>query len=162
MGALVQEAFACCRKGWGRTVVLGVDKPGAQLNFNSNEVRVSRKTLTGTLFGDLKPKSDVSILVKRYLDKELQLDKFVTHEVNFEDISKAFDLLEPTLHYLDEQVISLTSVCALFAKIIPQLSKTMLLSFQFIWSRVLTYMDVIMSMTDYYSKHTSRGSSTIL
>lgn len=67
------QSFGCNMQGWGRTVVLGVDKPGAQLNFNSNEVRVSRKTLTGTLFGDLKPKSDVSILVKRYLDKVLNL-----------------------------------------------------------------------------------------
>ncbi|OIT31405.1 PREDICTED: alcohol dehydrogenase-like 7 [Nicotiana attenuata] len=93
LGTLVQEAFACCRKGWGKTVVLGVDKPGAQLNLNSFEVLTSKKTLTGALFGGLKPKSDVPILVKRYLDKELQLDKFVTHEVNFEDINKAFDLL---------------------------------------------------------------------
>ncbi|XP_009605587.1 alcohol dehydrogenase-like 7 [Nicotiana tomentosiformis] len=93
LGTLVQEAFACCRKGWGITVVLGVDKPGAQLNLNSFEVLTSKKTLTGALFGGLKPKSDVPILVKRYLDKELQLDKFVTHEVNFEDINKAFDLL---------------------------------------------------------------------
>lgn len=93
LGTLVQEAFACCRKGWGKTVVLGVDKPGAQLNLSTREVLMSRKTLTGALFGGLKPKSDVPILVKRYLDKELQLDKFVTHEVNFEDINKAFELL---------------------------------------------------------------------
>ncbi|KAK4348894.1 hypothetical protein RND71_031649 [Anisodus tanguticus] len=93
LGTLVQEAFACCRKGWGKTVVLGADKPEAQLNLNSLEVLQSRKTLTGALFGGLKPKSDVPILVKRYLDKELQLDKFVTHELSFEDINKAFDLL---------------------------------------------------------------------
>ncbi|XP_059278907.1 alcohol dehydrogenase-like 7 isoform X1 [Lycium ferocissimum] len=93
LATLVQEAFTCCRKGWGKTVVLGVDKPDAQLNFNSLEVLQSRKTLTGALFGGLKPKSDVPILAKRYLNKELQLDKFVTHEVNFEDINKAFDLL---------------------------------------------------------------------
>ncbi|KAH0684202.1 hypothetical protein KY289_021954 [Solanum tuberosum] len=93
LATLVQEAFTCCRKGWGKTVVLGVDKPDAQLNLNSFEVLQSQKTLTGALFGGLKPKSDVPILVKRYLDKELQLDKFVTHEVSFEDINKAFDLL---------------------------------------------------------------------
>lgn len=28
-----------------------------------------------------------------FLFQELELDKFVTHEVNFEDINKAFDLL---------------------------------------------------------------------
>ncbi|OIS96063.1 PREDICTED: alcohol dehydrogenase-like 7 [Nicotiana attenuata] len=93
LGTVVQEAYACCRKGWGKTIVLGVDKPGADLTFKSFDVLHSGKTLMGSLFGGLKPKSDIPLLVKRYLDKELQLDKFVTHEVSFQDINKAFDLL---------------------------------------------------------------------
>lgn len=91
--SLVQEAFACCRTGWGKTIVLGVDKPGAQLTFTSHEILHSGKTLTGSLFGGIKPRSDISTLVKRYLDKELQLDEFVTHEMKFDDINKAFELL---------------------------------------------------------------------
>lgn len=91
--SLVEEAYASCRKGWGKTIVLGVDKPGAQLTFTSFEVLHSGKTLSGSLFGGLKPKADIPILAKRYMDKELELDKFVTHEVGFEDINKAFDLL---------------------------------------------------------------------
>ncbi|KAJ8561314.1 hypothetical protein K7X08_027504 [Anisodus acutangulus] len=73
LGTLVQEAYACCRKGRGKTIVLGVDKPGAELTFKSFDVLHSGKTLMGSLFGSLKPKSDIP-LVKRYLDKELQLD----------------------------------------------------------------------------------------
>nr|XP_043612967.1 alcohol dehydrogenase-like 7 [Erigeron canadensis] len=91
--SLVHEAYSSCRKGWGKTVVLGVDQPGAMLNFSSFEVLHSGKTLTGSLFGGLKPKDDIPILLKRYMNKELQLDNFVTHEVDFEDINKAFDLL---------------------------------------------------------------------
>ncbi|XP_075486104.1 alcohol dehydrogenase-like 7 [Primulina tabacum] len=91
--SLVEEAFACCRKGWGKTIVVGVDKPGARISFSSNEVLHLGKTVQGSLFGGLKPKSDIPILIKRYIDKELELDKFVTHEVSFEDINKAFDLL---------------------------------------------------------------------
>ncbi|XP_057974342.1 alcohol dehydrogenase-like 7 [Malania oleifera] len=93
LASLVQEAFACCRKGWGKTVVLGVDRPEAQLSINSLDVLESKKILTGCLFGGLKAKSDIPILVKWYMDKELQLDEFITHEVRFEDINKAFDLL---------------------------------------------------------------------
>ncbi|KAG8378034.1 hypothetical protein BUALT_Bualt08G0096200 [Buddleja alternifolia] len=91
--SLVEEAFACCRKGWGKTIVLGVDKPGAQLTFKSFDVLHLGKTISGSLFGGLKPKSDIPILIKRYMNKELELDKFVTHEVRFEEINKAFDLL---------------------------------------------------------------------
>ncbi|XP_058755737.1 alcohol dehydrogenase-like 7 isoform X2 [Vicia villosa] len=93
MASLVHEAYASCRKGWGKTIVLGLDKPGSKLSLSSSEVLHDGKTLKGNLFGGLKPKSHVSVLLKRYMDKELQLDEFVTHEVEFKDINKAFDLL---------------------------------------------------------------------
>ncbi|KAK4276464.1 hypothetical protein QN277_014611 [Acacia crassicarpa] len=93
MASLVHEAYASCRKGWGKTIVVGVDKPGSKLSLSSAEVLHSGKVLTGSLFGGLKPKTHIPILAKRYLDKELQLDDFVTHEIDFEDINRAFDLL---------------------------------------------------------------------
>lgn len=93
MASLVHEAYACCRKGWGKTIMLGVDQPGSTLSFTSFEVLHCGKSIMGSLFGGLKPKSDIPVLLKRYMDKELLLDKFVTHEVKFEDINKAFDLL---------------------------------------------------------------------
>ncbi|GMJ02755.1 hypothetical protein like AT5G42250 [Hibiscus trionum] len=93
ISSLVEEAFASCRKGWGKTVVLGVDKPGAQLNLSSFDVLHSKKILTGCLYGGVKAKSDLPLLLKRYMDKELVVEEFVTHEVKFEDINKAFELL---------------------------------------------------------------------
>lgn len=56
-------------QGWGKTVVLGVDKPGTQLSFSSFEILLSGKTITGSLFGGLKAKHDIPILIKRYMDK---------------------------------------------------------------------------------------------
>ncbi|XP_042506731.1 alcohol dehydrogenase-like 7 [Macadamia integrifolia] len=91
--SLVHEAYASCRKGWGKTIALGGDKPTSQLSFNSYELLCNGKTIMGSLFGDIKPKTDIPILVKSYLDKELRLDDFVTHELQFEEINKAFDLL---------------------------------------------------------------------
>ncbi|CAK9178352.1 unnamed protein product [Ilex paraguariensis] len=70
--SLMEEAFACCRKGWGKTVILGLEKPGQQLSLNSLVVLHSGKTLFGTLFGGLKPKSDIPLLVKRYMDKVIE------------------------------------------------------------------------------------------
>jgi S-(hydroxymethyl)glutathione dehydrogenase/alcohol dehydrogenase len=93
LAALVHEAYACCRQGWGKTVVVGVDKPRSQLSFNSFDVLHRGKTIMGSLFGGLKPKSDIPILIQRFIDKEFQLDGFVTHEVSFNEINKAFDLL---------------------------------------------------------------------
>lgn len=65
----------CKLQGWGKTVVVGVDKPGSQLNFSSYEVLHSGKIIMGSLFGGLKPKSDIPILVKRYMDK-VNFEKF--------------------------------------------------------------------------------------
>uniref|UniRef100_A0A803MXH2 Alcohol dehydrogenase n=1 Tax=Chenopodium quinoa TaxID=63459 RepID=A0A803MXH2_CHEQI len=81
-------------QGWGKTIVLGLDnKLDAQLSFLSMDVLLSGKTIKGSVFGDLKPKSDVPILVKRYLDKEIRLDDFVSHEIKLDEINKAFELL---------------------------------------------------------------------
>ncbi|GAV67415.1 ADH_zinc_N domain-containing protein/ADH_N domain-containing protein [Cephalotus follicularis] len=91
--SLVQDAYACCRKGCGKTIVLGFHKPESQLSLGLLEMLLSGKTLTGCVFGGLKPKRDVPILLQKYMNKELRLDDFVTHEVKLEDINQAFDLL---------------------------------------------------------------------
>ncbi|XP_062165095.1 alcohol dehydrogenase-like 7 [Alnus glutinosa] len=92
--SLVHEAYACCRNCWGKTVMVGVARPGSELGLSFHDVlNAGGKSIMGSIFGGLKPKSDIPILLKRYLDKELQLDGFVTHEIQFEDINKAFDLL---------------------------------------------------------------------
>ncbi|CAN1782006.1 Alcohol dehydrogenase-like 7, partial [Linum perenne] len=91
--SLMEEAYACCRKGWGKTIVLGVARPMSEIKLQCFEVLHSGKILTGSLFGGLKPKSDIPILLKHYMNKELELDKFVTHEMDFKDINTAFDLL---------------------------------------------------------------------
>ena len=56
-------------QGWGKTVVIGVDKPGAKLSFSSFEVLHSGKQIMGSLFGGLKAKSDIPVLLKWYMDK---------------------------------------------------------------------------------------------
>ncbi|OMP03006.1 Alcohol dehydrogenase superfamily, zinc-type [Corchorus capsularis] len=81
LASLVQEAYASCRKGWGKTIVMGVDKPDAQLNFNSFDVVHSGKALMGSFYGGAKPKSDIPLMLKQYMDKELEVDEFVTHEI---------------------------------------------------------------------------------
>lgn len=92
LASLMKDAFDCSREGWGKTVILGVEMHGSDLNVNSSQILRGRSVM-GSLFGGLKPKSDIPILAKKYLDKELRLDEFITHEVNFQDINKAFEFL---------------------------------------------------------------------
>ncbi|VAH43686.1 unnamed protein product [Triticum turgidum subsp. durum] len=79
-------------QGWGKTVVLGVSNGVAPISIPSQDILRGR-SVVGSLFGGLKPKADIPILAQKYLDKELELDEFVTHEMGFHDINAAFELL---------------------------------------------------------------------
>nr|CAB3501774.1 unnamed protein product [Digitaria exilis] len=93
LAALMNDAFLSSREGWGNTIILGVEMHGAPLSIPSREI-LHGKSVIGSMFGGVKPKQDIPILADKYLNKELELDKFITHEVGFKDINKAFDLLQ--------------------------------------------------------------------
>ncbi|CAM0871806.1 unnamed protein product [Alopecurus aequalis] len=92
LAAVMSDAFLSSRAGWGKTIILGVEMHGAPVSIPSREI-LHGKCVMGSLFGGVKPKQDIPILAEKYLNKELELDKFITHEVAFKDINTAFDLL---------------------------------------------------------------------
>ncbi|KAL4297086.1 hypothetical protein GQ457_12G016530 [Hibiscus cannabinus] len=92
LSSLMEDAFHCTRQGWGKTVILGVEKHATPLAIDTYFLLRGR-TVAGSLFGGLKPKSDIPMLAQKYINKELNLDGFITHQVSFQDINKAFDLL---------------------------------------------------------------------
>ncbi|CDP01100.1 unnamed protein product [Coffea canephora] len=90
--SLIREAFDGSRQGCGKTVILGADLHGSPLSIHPLEI-LAGKSIMGATLGGIKPKQDIPHLAQKYLKKELRLDGFITHEVNFEEINKAFDLL---------------------------------------------------------------------
>lgn len=92
LASLMQDAINSSRPGWGKTVVLGVEMHGSPLSIDSRQILRGR-TVTGSMFGGVKTKSDIPFFVKKYLHNELNLEGFVTHEISFQDINQAFDLL---------------------------------------------------------------------
>ncbi|KAF8104931.1 hypothetical protein N665_0165s0020 [Sinapis alba] len=91
--SLLTEAFISTRRGTGKTIMLGMGKHAAPVSLGSFDL-LSGRTVCGSLFGGLKSKLDIPVLVDHYLKKELNLDDFITHELKFEEINKAFELLE--------------------------------------------------------------------
>ncbi|CAH2056758.1 unnamed protein product [Thlaspi arvense] len=63
-------------KGWGRTVVIGMEMQGAPLTLNSYEL-LRGKTIVGSMFGGIKAKTDIPILAKKYMNKVLKLLLFL-------------------------------------------------------------------------------------
>ncbi|KAL6511969.1 alcohol dehydrogenase [Orobanche gracilis] len=86
------SAFECVHDGWGVAVLVGVPHKDAvfktpPMNF------LNERTLKGTFFGNYKPRSDLPSVVEMYMKKELEVEKFITHEVKFAEINKAFELM---------------------------------------------------------------------
>ncbi|KAL3514206.1 hypothetical protein ACH5RR_026923 [Cinchona calisaya] len=90
--SLMKDAFDSSRPGCGKTVILGMDMHGSPLSIHPFEILTGR-CIVGAIYGGVKSKQDIPILVEKYLQKELNLDGFITHEIKFKDINKAFDLL---------------------------------------------------------------------
>lgn len=86
------SAFECVHDGWGVAVLVGV--PHKDAVFKTHPVNfLNERTLKGTFFGNYKPRSDIPGVVEKYMNKELELEKFITHSVTFSEINKAFDYM---------------------------------------------------------------------
>ena len=86
------SAFECVHDGWGVSVLVGV--PHKDAVFKTHPVNfLNERTLKGTFFGNYKPRSDIPAVVEKYMNKELQVEKFITHQVPFSEINKAFDYM---------------------------------------------------------------------
>ncbi|KAJ6419283.1 hypothetical protein OIU84_029402 [Salix udensis] len=83
----VQEVIAEMTDG-------GVDRSVEDDSFKTHPINfLNEKTLKGTFFGNYKPRSDLPSVVEKYMNKELELEKFITHEVPFSEINKAFEYM---------------------------------------------------------------------
>ncbi|KAJ4728396.1 alcohol dehydrogenase [Melia azedarach] len=86
------SAFECVHDGWGVAVLVGV--PNKDAVFMTKPINVlNERTLKGTFFGNYKPRSDLPSVVDMYMNKELELEKFITHRITFKEINKAFEYM---------------------------------------------------------------------
>ncbi|XP_010912630.1 alcohol dehydrogenase 1 [Elaeis guineensis] len=86
------SAFECVHDGWGVAVLVGV--PHKEAEFKTHPLNfLNERTLKGTFYGNYKPRSDIPSVVEKYMNKELELEKFITHSLPFSEINKAFDYM---------------------------------------------------------------------
>lgn len=90
--SVMTDAFRSAKQGNGKTVILGVEKDGKPISLPSIEFLFG-KCVMGSLFGGMKPKTDIPILAEKCMNKELELEKLITHELGLQEINTAFDLL---------------------------------------------------------------------
>ena len=89
---VMRSALECCHKGWGESIIIGVAASGQMIQTRPFQL-VTGRVWKGTAFGGFKSRVDVPKLVDRYMNEEIKLRDYITHQMQFEDLNKAFDLL---------------------------------------------------------------------
>ncbi|XP_058206456.1 8-hydroxygeraniol oxidoreductase-like [Rhododendron vialii] len=92
IASLLNEAIESSKAGIGSAVLIGAgNDTSGQINFHS---LLLGKTVKGSIFGGIRPKSDLPIIFDKCLNKELHLEELLTHEVSLDEINKALKLMK--------------------------------------------------------------------
>ncbi|EFJ22783.1 hypothetical protein SELMODRAFT_175237 [Selaginella moellendorffii] len=90
---LIRDAVESAHEGWGVTVAAGLDESTKVLTVSPKNFLFGR-WLTGTWFGGYKGRSELNQLVEKYMNKELNLDDFITHKLPLAKVNDAVTLME--------------------------------------------------------------------
>ncbi len=101
---VMRSALECCHKGWGQSIIIGVAGAGEEISTRPFQL-VTGRVWKGSAFGGVKGRSELPGYVDRYMKGEIKIDDFITHDMPFDRINEAFDLLHAgksirtVLHY---------------------------------------------------------------
>lgn len=89
---VMRAALECCHKGWGESIIIGVAGAGQEISTRPFQL-VTGRVWRGSAFGGVKGRSQLPEMVEQSMAGKIQLEPFVTHTMELEDINKAFDLM---------------------------------------------------------------------
>jgi len=101
---IMRAALECCHKGWGVSVIVGVAGSGQEIATRPFQL-VTGRVWKGSAFGGVKGRTQLPGMVDQYQRGEIRIDELVTHDLPFEQINHAFDLMHEgksiraVLHY---------------------------------------------------------------
>mmetsp|Transcript_18079 Transcript_18079/g.20237 ORF Transcript_18079/g.20237 Transcript_18079/m.20237 type:complete len:191 (+) Transcript_18079:561-1133(+) len=84
----MRQAFLSTKPNGGCSCIIGVAAAGQTIELKSEEVL--GREWTGSAFGGVKSRDQVPELVDEYMEGDLMVDEFVTHNFPLEEINKAF------------------------------------------------------------------------
>jgi S-(hydroxymethyl)glutathione dehydrogenase/alcohol dehydrogenase len=91
--AVMGQAVAAARMGWGLCTIAGVAGKGETLDIVPRLLITGRR-VRGSSFGGLKGRDQVPQLVDRYLKGDIDVDPFVSHELGLDEVNRGFELME--------------------------------------------------------------------
>ncbi len=90
---VMRQALECTHKGWGRSIIIGVAKAGAEISTRPFQLVTGRKW-EGSAFDGARGRSDVPRIVDWYMDGKISIDPLITHTLKLEEINEGFKLME--------------------------------------------------------------------
>ena len=89
---VMRSALEACHKGWGESIIIGVAGAGQEISTRPFQL-VTGRVWKGSAFGGVKGRTQLPGYVDRYMQGEIKIDEFITHNMPFEQINNAFELL---------------------------------------------------------------------
>ena len=90
---VMEQAVEAARMGWGLCTVLGVAGKGEKLEIVPRLLITGRRVQGGS-FGGAKGRTQVPQLVEMYMEGKIDLDGFVSHRLQLDEVNKGFQLME--------------------------------------------------------------------
>ncbi|GER33790.1 alcohol dehydrogenase [Striga asiatica] len=89
---LLNEAIEGSKVGLGTVVFIGagLNKSG-ELNYIP---LLCGRTVKGSIYGGVRTQTDLPLIVEKCVNKEIDLDELITHEVSLAEINKGFDYMK--------------------------------------------------------------------
>jgi S-(hydroxymethyl)glutathione dehydrogenase/alcohol dehydrogenase len=81
------------RMGWGLCTVAGVAGKGETLDVVPRLLITGRR-VAGSSFGGVKGRTQVPHFVDLYLQGQIDVEPFVSHHLELEEVNKGFELME--------------------------------------------------------------------
>jgi len=91
--AVMAQAVAAARMGWGLCTIAGVAGRGETLDIVPRLLITGRR-VCGSSFGGLKGREQVPQLVDRYLAGDIDVDPFISHHISLDEVNRGFELME--------------------------------------------------------------------
>lgn len=89
---VMRSALEACHKGWGESIIIGVAGAGKEISTRPFQL-VTGRVWRGSAFGGVKGRTELPGMVEDFMNGEIDLESFITGQLDFEEINRAFDWL---------------------------------------------------------------------
>lgn len=89
---VMQQSVEAAREAWGLATMIGVAGKGETLDIVPRLLITGRR-VTGSSFGGVKGRTQVPLLVDRWLRGDVDVPALLSHKISLDEVNHGFDLM---------------------------------------------------------------------